>query len=62
MMEMLPDDAQSFAENLLPMLGLLGPDWSATGGSAMTWPRLFIIDLIDELQNDSDQAWNRVRS
>ena len=62
MMEMLPDDAQSFAENLLPMLGLLDSDWSATGGSAMTWPRLAIIDLIDELQNDSDQAWNRVRS
>ena len=62
MMEMLPDDAQSFAENLLPMLGLLDSDWSATGGSAMSWPRLAIIDLIDELQNDSDQAWNRVRA
>jgi hypothetical protein len=62
MMEMLPDDAQSFAENLLPMLGLLDSDWSTGGVPTVSWPRINIIDLIDELQNDSGQAWNRVRA
>ena len=62
MMEMLPDDAQSFAENLLPMLGLLDSDWSTGGVPTVSWPRINIINLIDELQNDSGQAWNRVRA
>jgi hypothetical protein len=62
--ELLPNDAQLFVENILPMLGLIDSDWSTLGGSpsAPNWPRIAVLPLVDELQNNPSQAWDRVRN
>ena len=62
--ELLPNDAQLFVENILPMLGLIDSDWSTLGGSpsAPAWPRIAVLPLVDELQNNPSQAWDRIRN
>ena len=57
----LPITAGSFVNDLLPLLGLADPiGWPQPNDPP--WPRLDIIQLIQDLANDSSLAWQRIET
>ena len=58
----LPPTAGSFVDDLLPLLGLADPVGWPQQVNDPPWPRLDIIQLIQDLANDSSLAWQRIET